>query len=382
MLDHVPNLISYVDSTLHYQYVNQTYSDWFGHRRDRMVGKHLADVVGPEAFARIRPYVERALGGETVEFDLLIPYKDAGLRNVNATYTPDIDAHGSVQGFIVCVSDVTQRRRAEAALVQAKEELEARVSERTAELQESQAKSKRYAELSLDLICTADFHGRMIEVNPAFTEILGWTREEMTTRPYVDFVHPDDAESTTQASTRLANGDTVMGFENRYRTRGGDYRIIEWNAVQDDARATIYAVGRDVTDRRRLEAEARSNAVARPLVRRLLLRDDGMAPEARRAMGASLARDAHADNIQTFLDVYAAAGGGTLTMVESDNVRFRFRGTELLETQRGHTRPTCHLALGFLEGVVRQLTGRDALGSELKCVSRGDAECVFVVKAR
>ncbi len=119
-------------------------------------------------------------------------------------------------------------------------ELEAQVQERTAELD-------RFFSLSLDLLCIADTDGRFRRVNPAWQEVLGWTAEELTGRPYVDFVHPDDRVATTTEASDLAHGATTMRFENRYRAKDGTYRWLSWNSAPDTARGRIYGAARDIT---------------------------------------------------------------------------------------------------------------------------------------
>jgi PAS domain S-box-containing protein len=106
----------------------------------------------------------------------------------------------------------------------------------------------RAYEVALDLQCTAGFDGTFRRVNPAGCALLGFTEEELTARPFVDFVHPDDLERTLRETERLASGagDTV-DFHNRYRTADGSYRWLAWTATGVPADGLIYASARDVT---------------------------------------------------------------------------------------------------------------------------------------
>src|SRR5262249_21904772 len=73
--DHAPVLIAHCDPDLRYKFVNVPYAARFGlHPRD-LVGKPIADVLGPEVYARIRPHVEEALAGRRVEFEADLPYE-------------------------------------------------------------------------------------------------------------------------------------------------------------------------------------------------------------------------------------------------------------------------------------------------------------------
>ena len=111
-----------------------------------------------------------------------------------------------------------------------------------------------HRELSLDLIATANFDGYFTEVNRAFTRTLGFTSEELLSRPFTDFVHEDDLESTLAAIVeQTKEGRDVLNFQNRYRTKHGSYRWLEWMSSPDPQRSALIAVARDITDRKRLE---------------------------------------------------------------------------------------------------------------------------------
>jgi PAS domain S-box-containing protein len=112
----------------------------------------------------------------------------------------------------------------------------------------------RFFTLSLDLLCVAGFDGYFKRVNPAWERVLGYTKEEMLARPYVDFVHPDDRTPTTTAADTLSVGGHVLSFENRYRASDGTYRWLEWAAVPYPSEQTIYAAARDITERKEARA--------------------------------------------------------------------------------------------------------------------------------
>jgi PAS domain S-box-containing protein len=110
--DAMPALISYVDSDRRYRFVNRQYESWFACSREQVIGKTIDEVLGAAVMARGAPYVERALRGEEVHFELEVPYP-GGPRWVDAHYVPDVDGAGRVAGFSVLVVDVTARKRAE-----------------------------------------------------------------------------------------------------------------------------------------------------------------------------------------------------------------------------------------------------------------------------
>ena len=116
----------------------------------------------------------------------------------------------------------------------------------------------RFMELSNDPFGVADFNGHFTLLNPAWTRVLGFSAEELTARPYLDFVHPDDRSATGSASTTLIGGNDVLSFENRYRCKDGSYRWFLWNAISVPAEKKIYAVAHDITYRRRAEVESKT----------------------------------------------------------------------------------------------------------------------------
>lgn len=112
-------------------------------------------------------------------------------------------------------------------------------------------------ELSQDLLCLAGVDGRFRRLNPAFERTLGWTAEELVSRQFTDFVHPDDVRATRACLERMAAGGAPE-LENRYRCRDGSYRWLSWTATAPDPQGLVYAAARDITPR--IEGEARRRA--------------------------------------------------------------------------------------------------------------------------
>lgn len=133
-----------------------------------------------------------------------------------------------------------------------REDLEARISERTAELD-------RFFTLSLDMLCIADFSGRFLRVNSAFVDTLGYPLEEYVSKPFSSFIHPDDRAATEAEMNKYRQvGDPSIHFENRYRHQDGTWRTLSWNAVPLKEVGLIYAVAHDITELRRIEQALRS----------------------------------------------------------------------------------------------------------------------------
>jgi len=105
-------------------------------------------------------------------------------------------------------------------------------------------------DMSLQMLCIAGVDGYFKQLNPAFERVLGFSREELLSRPFVDFVHPEDRETTVKEVDKLAKGALTVNFTNRYRTKDGSYRWLAWTSVpQRDG--LLYATATDVTDLKR-----------------------------------------------------------------------------------------------------------------------------------
>ncbi len=130
------------------------------------------------------------------------------------------------------------RRRAEADLRAIAASLEAQVSERTAD-------RNRLWQLSSDIMLVARFDGTITAVNPAWSQVLGWSEDELLGRSLFDLIHQDDLARTVSAAKEILEGEAFPSFENRYRGKDGTHRWISWAAVPGGG--AIHAVGRDVT---------------------------------------------------------------------------------------------------------------------------------------
>jgi two-component system, sensor histidine kinase and response regulator len=111
----------------------------------------------------------------------------------------------------------------------------------------------RFFRLSLDLFCVATFDGFFVRVNPAWETVLGITEDELRKSPFMDFVHPDDRGATMDAMSGLLTGARLIGFENRYRCKDGSYKWLQWTSAPFPDQGLIYAVARDVSDRKLAE---------------------------------------------------------------------------------------------------------------------------------
>src|SRR6478672_410426 len=112
-----------------------------------------------------------------------------------------------------------------------------------------------FFQLSLDLLCIGNFDGYFTRVNPAFERTLGYPSAELTSRPFVEFVHPDDRALTAEAFASQTSGAELIGFENRYICSDGSLRWLQWTAHAVPEEGFACAVARDITEQRRGQEE-------------------------------------------------------------------------------------------------------------------------------
>jgi two-component system, cell cycle sensor histidine kinase and response regulator CckA len=243
--DAVPALISYVDAEGRYQFNNRGYHDWFGHTPEELRGKHLREVLGEVAFERVRPQMEAVLSGTRVQFEGDIPYQDGGTRHIHADYVPDIRANGAVAGFYALVTDISDRKLAEAALREREQELTSMFQVSSVGMAHSDPESRRFT-----------------RVNAALCKITGYSESELLAMTVDQLNHPDDQERDREVYTRRSKDGAAYVIEKRYLRKDG---TSVWVQVAGDIiRGTggrpirAFALVQDITERRRAEAGMRA----------------------------------------------------------------------------------------------------------------------------
>ena len=226
-----PDIVTILDRDLKIRYISRVRDP---HCPLEVIGSSVLDFF-PETFARsVRETFEsvaanREPGGyqsESVTPDGQVTYWENVVGGVVK--------NGEVVGFTTIARDITETRRQVAA-------------------------QERFFLLSIDMLCLASFEGYFIRVNPSFSRVLGFSPEELLSRPILSFVVDEDQSRTIEAFEALFQGEAVIDFENRYRRSDGQVRWISWRAASDPERREIYAVARDVTEMKQLEAQLRQS---------------------------------------------------------------------------------------------------------------------------
>ena len=102
-----------------YLWVSPGCTAWHGRPASEMVGRKIAEVLGQAAFDTVRPYIDRVLSGERVEFEIQVPYQHVASRWVKAVYVPTHDSTGQIDGWVAVLMDTTNHHSLEDALREA-----------------------------------------------------------------------------------------------------------------------------------------------------------------------------------------------------------------------------------------------------------------------
>ncbi|MBW3618397.1 MAG: PAS domain S-box protein, partial [Proteobacteria bacterium] len=223
-------------------------------RRPVRTGNDTASYSAREAYTaeghRIEPDewpVRRVLAtGAPAEAEVRFRRGDNSFGWLRIQAAPLRDATGDTVGAVAGVTDLDEIVAARDVLARSRAELEQRAQQLAAE-------RDRMWRVSRELMLVAGSNGRIDAVNPAWTDQLGWASAELIGRSFLDLVHPDDVESTSAEASALGAGRPTPRFENRYRTKDGDYKWLSWTAVPEAGR--IFATARDV-DAEKRQAEA------------------------------------------------------------------------------------------------------------------------------
>ncbi len=211
-----------------------------GYTAAEAIGNNIDIVNPPEIRVEPRPMRNLVARGEAVEHhDTVRLRKDGSRLDVSLVISPIRSATGEVVGASAIARDITERKRAERALSQ---EIEER---------------RRIFETSQDLILVTDTKGTFVQVSPSSMTILAYRPDEMIGHTAVEFIHPDDLESTRNEMRLARRGRQMRNFETRYVHKDGHPVTLTWMGTWSEPVRRHFFVGRDLTEKQAAEAQFR-----------------------------------------------------------------------------------------------------------------------------
>lgn len=235
LMDYIPDWIFFKNMDLKFSRINRAQAKILGlENPEGAVGKELSEFY-PEAEIGETNAEERQIlrtGNPILNKVEKFKNRDGKTAWLSTTKVPIKDETGSINGLIGISRDITEQKKTEGAI-------------------------QRFFSYPLDMLCIAGYDGYFKKLNPVWMETLGYTERELLSRPYIDFVHPDDKAGTIEAAKKLAEGKIIVNFENRYRTKDGSWRWLAWKAAHFVEEAQIYASVRDITAQKDAEEKIR-----------------------------------------------------------------------------------------------------------------------------
>lgn len=293
-VDALPCLVARIDKQERVRFANHGYREWFGLDPETQTGRHIRDIIGPDAYTILHPHFRRALSGKRAVHHGEVPYAHGGTRFVHGTYIPSYGANGEIDGLYVLAIDLTERER----------------------LRQQLAAESRRARLVLDTavdgIITIDESGIIQSYNSAAERIFGWRAEEAIGQnvnilmPEPDHSHHDEyiRDHITTGERRIIGiGREVTGVHRDGTPIEIDLAVGEFT---ENGRRYFTGFTRNITDRKQAEQLARQRLGELARVTRL------------HAMGELASGLAHEVN-QPLTAIHANAEA-CLALIESGNV--------------------------------------------------------------
>ncbi len=209
-------------------YVNERACRMLGYSRDELVGEYVYDFLDEANRNIIKEQIARRKRGETKPYELKWTRKDSEKIYTIISPQPIFNESGEYKGTFAILTDITERKQI-------------------------QEERDTIFNMSYDLICVAGMDGYFKFLNLAWERMLGYPREVLLSRPFLDFIHPDDHHKNDEEVANLAAGTVSTDFENRYIHKDGSILTLSWSAMPLPEKGLIYCIGRDITKRKKDE---------------------------------------------------------------------------------------------------------------------------------
>ena len=230
IIDNTSNPIFIKEINGEYLLINKQYESLFHISNEEIIGKTDHDFLPKEvadAYRNSDLEVVKAL--RELKTEETIQQSD-GPHTYIAVKFPMYDSEGRIYAIGGISTDITERKKNENSIIAA----------------------DKFFNMSLDMLLIAS-NDKFIKINPAVTKILGYSEEELLSKPFLDFVYPDDIDITLTEVAKLKTGVSTVNFENRYICKDGTVKRILWSTSPDISTGLLYAVARDITKQKENE---------------------------------------------------------------------------------------------------------------------------------
>ena len=238
--DALPVLISYVDKDQIFRFANKAYETWFERPLSAVLGRQVREVMSPAMYEARRPYLERALAGESVTYEVDF-VRSTGALATQVVHVPHRDASGRTLGVYVVVSDISEQKIAEQKIA------------------ESEARFRSIANSAPVLIWVTGAEDKREFVNQAYLDFLGLTYAEALDFDWRRALHPDDLPRVLAEEPAIEPSVRIVTVEARYRRSDGEWRWLRsesqprWGTTGEHV--GFIGVAHDVTEAKKAQQQ-------------------------------------------------------------------------------------------------------------------------------
>jgi PAS domain S-box-containing protein len=209
------------------EYANSKTLELTGYTKEELIGQNAS--VFKSGYTTQNEYQKLwdvISSGEDWSGEFLTKKKDGLLFWEHASISPIRNCIGEITGYLSIKEDITEQKNRE-------------------------IEKNRMFDYSLDMLSIASFDCCFRRLNPAWKNTFGWSELELKSKPFIEFIHPDDKEETLIAAEKLMSGEEVINFENRFLCKDGGYKWLSWKSLPLVQDREVFSVTRDITEQKK-----------------------------------------------------------------------------------------------------------------------------------
>ncbi len=199
IINQTPLMLVRCSRDMRYRFISRAYAQLIGRRREDVLGKTIAETLGAEGLATLRPHIETVLQGQPVDFECELDFPGVGERFLQIAYRPTSDVAGNVDGWIASLLDITEQRRADYA------------REQLASIVES----------SDDAIISKDLNGIIVSWNSSARHLFGYSADEVIGKPITILIPAELQDEEPKILERIRRGERIEHYETVRRRKDG-----------------------------------------------------------------------------------------------------------------------------------------------------------------